>query len=60
MCIPLAARTLQILAESGASQLEMDTALNVADHLFALAKRLGIYLDQEYYDEMRAENPEQF
>lgn len=33
MCIPLAARILRLLAESGASQMEISTALDLVNHL---------------------------
>jgi len=33
MCLPLAAQIVNLLAESGASQVEMTAALNIADHL---------------------------
>jgi hypothetical protein len=33
MCIPLATRILRLLGESGASQMEITTALNLVEHL---------------------------
>jgi hypothetical protein len=33
LCIPLAARILRLLAESGASQIEIGTALELVSHL---------------------------
>lgn len=33
LCVPLAARIVKLLAESGASQMEMSTALDIVNHL---------------------------
>lgn len=33
MCVPLAAQIMRVLAESGASQIEISTALDLVNHL---------------------------